>query len=235
MGVELLFLLVVVALGLGLLPTWRQVRARRAFFRGLRSHRGVRVSAPGFLGPPLIQHGEPGEDLLVDAVPGSRGRGQPVWELGARPVRLGLRTTLSLGREGTFQPRRSLDGWQDPRAGVDDFDHRYRIGGSAPNVVRGAFRRPEVQDATVALFERRAGYVGCQLNGDTLSVVAVRDETSAEDVLGWMHAVRVLAVALNRAADVTSAPPAPEPITQPDEPASDAAGPASWSDVPRDD
>jgi hypothetical protein len=218
-GVELLVLLVVVALGLAALPAWGRARARAAFFRGLRSHRGVRVTTQGFLGPPRISHGEPGEELVVDAVPGSRGRGQPVWELSARPVRLGRRTSLSVGREGIYQPRRSVEGWQDPRMARDEFEQRYRIGGSAPNVVRGAFLRHDVQDATVALFERRPGYVGCQLQGETLGVLVAREETSAEDVLGWMHAVRVLGTALNRAADVTSAPPPLEAITQPEGPA----------------
>lgn len=204
---------------------WRRHQGWRWYARSLLSRPGISLEREGLWGGTRIVHKDGG--VVVEAVARSRARGQPVWELRAHPVCLGQRTSLSLGREGMFSSHASSVGWQDLRVESDEFDKRYRIGGSAPGVVRAVVNHPEVRHAMVALFERRMGYVGCLLKGQDLTVIVSRDSNEPEEALGWIHAVRGLAESLNRVVDITTLPPPVNPSALP----VDAVGQGSW--IPR--
>lgn len=204
---------------------WRRYRHWRRWARCVLSRPGMRLAREGLWSGVRVVHTE--GELVVDVAARTRPREQPVWELTARPMPLGQRTTLSIGREGTYTRPPSSEGWQDPRTEIDSIDKRYRIGGSLPPVVRAVTADPDVRHAVVALFERRQGYVGCQLKVDGLVVVVSRDALAPDEALGWLLAVRGLAEALDRVSGIAPASLPPRDSGIPP----DGPGRGSW--IPR--
>ncbi len=93
--------------------------------------------------------------LFVEAVATSESSGRSrvdLWQIEVRGIRLGMKTTLTLEREGIISGLTSMMGFKDIETGDKYFDDTWNIGGSDADMVRAALAPAAVKTAIMMLF-----------------------------------------------------------------------------------
>ncbi len=133
-------------------------------------------------------------------VAGERTRNRhPYWRVTTKAKTLGLRTSLSLSREGPLGALREAAGIKDIHVGNAEFDKAYTLRGNEPGLLRMIFSRPETQRAVARAFSTTALQSFNMEHGGAIECQAAIQRKTVDEARLLLLAVAKLAADLDQA------------------------------------